>query len=123
MLCMLRLTQNQKLNNNLNTVLRSCCLKQFFYGIDCLIFILYVILCPNLTKVLKTLEWQNLPLLKLSQNARTAMKYCYHREKRKSNKSDIKLRRAFTDKVINLTDEPVVQCNVPVIKKYFCRLW
>ena len=35
----------------------------------------------------------------------------------------IKLRRAFTDKVINFTDEPVVQCNVPVIKKYFCRLW
>ena len=34
----------------------------------------------------------------------------------------MKLRRAFTDKVINLTDEPVVQCNVPVIKKYFCRL-
>ena len=33
----------------------------------------------------------------------------------------IKLRRAFRDKVINLTDEPVVQCNVPVIKKYFCR--
>ena len=34
----------------------------------------------------------------------------------------IKLQRAFTDKAINLTDEPVVQCNVPVIKKYFCRL-
>ena len=35
----------------------------------------------------------------------------------------IKLRRAFTDKVINFTDEPVVQCYVPVIKKYFYRLW
>ena len=33
----------------------------------------------------------------------------------------IKLPRAFTDKVINFTDEPVVRCNVPVIKKYFCR--
>ena len=49
--------------NKLNTVLWSCCLKQLFYGIDC--------------------------LLKLSQKARTAIKYCYHREKRKSNKSDI----------------------------------
>ena len=78
--------------NKLNTVLRSCCLKQFFYGIYCLIFILYVILCPNLTKFLKqkkTFEWQDLPLLKLSQNARTAIKYCYNREKRNSNKSDI----------------------------------
>ena len=35
----------------------------------------------------------------------------------------IKLRRAFADKVINFTDEPVVQCYVPVIKKYFYRLW
>ena len=33
----------------------------------------------------------------------------------------IKLPRAFTDKVINFTDETVVQCNVPVIKKCFCR--
>ena len=29
----------------------------------------------------------------------------------------IKLQRAFTHKVINFTDEPVVQCNVAVIKK------
>ena len=35
----------------------------------------------------------------------------------------IKLPRAFTDKVINFTDETVVQCNVPVIKKCFCRWW
>ena len=78
--------------NKLNTVLGSCCLRQLFYGIDCLNSILYVILCPNLMKVQKqrkTFEWQNLPLLKLSQNARTAIKYCYHREKRKSNKSGI----------------------------------
>ena len=42
-------------------------------------------------------------------------------EKRKKTVSQtyIKLPRAFTDKVINFTDEPVVQCNVPVIKKYF----
>ena len=39
------------------------------------------------------------------------------------SKTYVKLQRAFTDKVINLTDEPVVQCKVPVIKNYFCRLW
>ena len=59
--------------NKLNTVLRSSCLKQLFCRIDCLIFILYVILCPNLMKVYKQkkpFEWQNLPLLKLSQTAK-----------------------------------------------------
>ena len=44
------------------------------------------------------------------------------KEKRKTiSQTYIKLPRAFTDKVINFTDEPVVRCNVPVIKKYFCR--
>ena len=40
-------------------------------------------------------------------------------EKREKTISEtyIKLRRAFTDKVVTLTDEPVVQFNVPVIKK------
>ena len=40
-------------------------------------------------------------------------------EKRKKTVSQtyFKLPRAFTDKVINFTDEPVVRCNVPVIKK------
>ena len=79
--------------NKLNTVLWSCCLKQLYYGIHCLIFILYVIRCPNLMTGLKTLKkpfkCQNLPLLKLLQNSRTAIKYCYHREKRKSSKSGI----------------------------------
>ena len=44
-------------------------------------------------------------------------------EKRENTKSQtyIKLPRAFTDKVINFTDEPVVQCSFTVIKKYVFR--
>ena len=42
-------------------------------------------------------------------------------EKREKSQTYIKLPRAFTDKVINFTDVTVVQCNVPVIKKCFCR--
>ena len=76
-------------------------------------------------KTKKTFEWQNLPLLKLSQTAMQELRsHIVITEKREKaiSQTCIKLRRAFTDKVINLTDEPVVQCNVPVIKKYFCRL-
>ena len=30
---------------------------------------------------------------------------------------------ALWDKVIDFTDEPVVQCDVPAAKKYFMRWW
>ena len=45
------------------------------------------------------------------------------KKEKKISQTYIKLQRAFTHKVINFTDEPVVQCNVAVIKKWFCRLW
>ena len=47
--------------NKLNTVLWSCCLKQLYYGIHCLIFILYVIRCPNLMTGLKTKKIISVP--------------------------------------------------------------
>ena len=72
--------------NKLNTLLWSCCLKELFYGIDCLIICGSVSQFNEGLKTKKIFEWKNHPQLQLSQKARTAIKYCYHSEKRKSNK-------------------------------------
>ena len=92
MLCMVRLTQNQ--NQLINSTL--------YYGhvvktiVLCYSLSNFHTICDTMSQfndgfknIKKPFQCQNLPLLKLLENARTAIKYCYHREKRKSNKSDI----------------------------------
>ena len=63
---------------------------------------------------IKTFECKKL-LLKSPQNTRSGIKCCYHWEKRKTSQLQV----GFSDKVnpdIDFIDEPVIQCDVPVIK-------
>ena len=49
----------------------------------------------------------------------SGIKHCDH-WKEKKNKSDISyMPGVFWDKVIDFTDESVVQCDLPAVKKYF----
>ena len=113
--------------NQLNVVVWSCCLKKLLCGIHCFTtsirdFVSQLIDSVNkgkvphtydkLIRVTMTFQYKKLLLLKSPQNNVVSNFWPLKNQ----SESNIYMPGALWDKIIEFTDEPVVQCDVPAAK-------